>query len=164
MRKKSAKSQLDVKPDTHLTYLLAKVSQKLQLVLDRALLRHEGITLTQFSALAHIGRSPGLSGADLARVLLTTPQATATLVRRLIRLGLVERPVTSPGAASAMRLTERGLSKLQLAEDVALETERRALSALLEGEQQYIATALTKLLRSLEEPLLKAAGEGDTPR
>ena len=150
-------SQLDVEPDRHLTYLIAKVSHQLQLVLDRAL-QAEGITLTQFSALAHIARAPGLSGAELARLLLTTPQATATLIGRLVRLGLVERPDTRRGVAGAMRLTPGGLSKLQAAENIALPTERQALSALTAQEQGNIATALTNLLQSLDD---RQIGLGD---
>ena len=46
--------------------------------MDRAL-RDIDITPTQFYALAHIAQSPGLSSAELARGLMTTPQAVATL-------------------------------------------------------------------------------------
>ena len=98
-------------PDNHLSYVIAKVSHQLEITIDRALSGH-GITLTQFSALAHIARSPGLSSAELARSLLTTPQATATLVRRLIGAGLVQRPEVAPGLAGTIRLTPRGLRKL----------------------------------------------------
>jgi DNA-binding MarR family transcriptional regulator len=143
--------QLDVHPDRHLTYLIAKVSHQLQLVLDRAL-QAEGLTLTQFSALAHIGRAPGLSSADLARALLTTPQAVATLVRRLIALGLVERPEIGRGLAGTIRLTQTGLHKLQAAEELALPAEQHALNAITPAQKQHVAAILKSLLESLEQP------------
>lgn len=64
----------DSTPENHLAYLVARVHHRLQQSVDRAL-HTVDITPTQFYALAHIAQSPGLSSADLARGLLTTPQA-----------------------------------------------------------------------------------------
>lgn len=145
----SAEVQLDVQPDRHLTYLIAKVSQKLQLTLDRAL-APQGVTLTQFSALAHIARRPGISNADLAKALLITPQATATLVRRLIDAALVERPTAGPGLACNIRLSPLGLQRLQSAEEVAVAAEEQALSTVPSAEQARLTKVLRGLLAALE--------------
>jgi DNA-binding MarR family transcriptional regulator len=139
----------NVDPDRHLSYVIAKVSHQLELSIGRAL-SSQGITLTQFSALAHIARSPGLSSADLARALLTTPQATATLVRRLIDAGLVERPDVPPGLASTLRLTNRGLRKLNCAANIATHAEEEAFRALSPAEQRRLTTTLRVLSASLE--------------
>lgn len=136
-------------PDRHLSYVMAKVSHQLELAIDRAL-SGQGITLTQFSALAHIARSPGLSGADLARALLTTPQATATLVRRLIDANLVQRPDVAPGLAGALRLSTRGRRKLTRAERIATDAEEQALSALSTAEQRRLTATLGHLAAALE--------------
>jgi len=136
-------------PDSHLSYVIAKVSHQLGITIDRAL-SGQGITLTQFSALAHIARSPGLSSAELARSLLTTPQATTTLVRRLIDAGLAQRPEVAPGLAAAIRLTPRGLRKLHRAGGVATRAENEALSALPGAETQRLATILGRLSVALE--------------
>ena len=135
-------------PDTHLSYVIAKVSHQLAITIDRALSEHD-ITLTQFSALAHIARSPGLSNAELARSLLTTPQATTTLVRRLIEAGLVQRPSITPGLASALRLTQRGAHKLHAAERVATKAEDNALRALSPTERQKLTGMLARLSAAL---------------
>jgi len=58
----------------HLTYQLAKAEHLLEQRLDHAL-GEVGLTLRQFTVLAHVGRAPGMSRADVARLLLTTPQA-----------------------------------------------------------------------------------------
>ena len=133
-------------PDTHLSYLIAKVSHQLQVAIDRSL-AGQGITLTQFSAMAHIAKSPGPSGADLARALLTTPQATATLLRRLVDAGLVERADTGPGVASAIRLTPLGLRRLRSAEVVATRSEDQALSALSAAKRRSLMQMLELLAR-----------------
>lgn len=143
------RTRATIDPDRHLSYVIAKLSHRLALAIDRALSGQE-ITLTQFSALAHIARAPGLSSADLARALLTTPQATATLVRRLINAGLVERPDVAPGLASALRLTNHGLRKLNGAEKIATEAEKRALRGLSSVEQRRLAETLENLAATLE--------------
>ncbi len=139
-------------PDRHLSYVIAKVSHQLGVSIDRAL-SEQGITLTQFSALAHIARSPGLSSAELARRLLTTPQATTTLVRRLIDAGLVNRPATAPGLPAAIRLTPRGLRTLQRAETIATHAENAALSALSDAEKLRLTTILSRVHDALERTL-----------
>ncbi|HTF46920.1 MAG TPA: helix-turn-helix domain-containing protein, partial [Pseudonocardia sp.] len=64
----------------HLTYQLAKAEHLLEQRLDHAL-GEVGLTLRQFTVLAHVARAPGMSRADVARLLLTTPQAVGGLVQ-----------------------------------------------------------------------------------
>ncbi len=139
-----------IDPETHPSYLLAKVSHQLGLTIGRALAAH-GVTLTQFSALAHISRSPGLSGADLGRALLTTPQASATLVRRLVDAGLVERTAVSAGLASSLRLTVLGVHKLRSAEPVATQAEEIALATLPMAEQRKFLAMVSHLATALDK-------------
>lgn len=144
----------DVQPDTHLTYLIAKVSHRLQRDLDRAL-KDVDLTLAQFSALAHIARRPGLSNADLARALLISPQATTTLTSRLTRRGLVERPSAPRGKVCPVRLTESGVRTLLAAEEIAVAAERDALSVLTAHQLSQVSTLLERLLTHLgETPLV----------
>jgi DNA-binding MarR family transcriptional regulator len=138
-------------PDDHLSYVIATVSHRMGIAIDRALAGH-GVTLTQFSALAHVARAPGLSSADLARALLTTPQATATLVRRLIDAGLIQRPEVSPGLAASLRLTTRGRRTLRSAERIATSAEQEALSSLSPDEQARLGEILSRLSDGLDRP------------
>ncbi len=143
-------SSVDVNPDRHITYLVAKVSNRLQRELDRAL-QAVGLTLIQFSALAHIARRPDLSNADLARALLTSPQATTTLVSRLVKHGLVQRTTPSRGKVSAVRLSEAGMRKLEAAERIAVAAEQRAWRSVPARQQDNISVALERLLADLEQ-------------
>lgn len=118
---------LDVGPDEHLTYLMAKVGHLLERRLDLALAPH-GLTLRQFSALVHIARTPGLSSADLARALLTSPQAVNTLVQRLLASGLVERADGPTRQPLALTLSPAGLDALRAAAPVATAAEGTALA------------------------------------
>jgi DNA-binding MarR family transcriptional regulator len=136
-------------PNDHLSYVIAKVSHQLGITIDRALSGH-GITLTQFSALAHIARSPGLSSAELARALLITPQATATLVRRLIGAGLVQRPDLAPGLAGSIRLTARGRRVLDRGAKIAGRAEEEALGVLSSAERELLMSCLENLYGALE--------------
>ena len=118
--------------------------------MDRAL-RAIDITPTQFYALAHIAQAPELSSADLARGLMTTPQAVATLVKRLIAAGLVERDQPGPGLAGAVRLTAAGQTKLRGAVAVAVAAEKAALSSISTADQAQVTTILQSLLDGLPE-------------
>ena len=134
-----------VGPDQHLTYLMARAAHRLEVTLDRALQQH-GVTLRQFSALAHIARQPGVSGADLARMLLISPQAVTTLVQRMTAAGLVDHGQTGRGVAGALRLTEHGLERLTVAEATATRVETQALSLIPLADQRHIVRSLRRLL------------------
>ncbi|WP_375485648.1 MarR family winged helix-turn-helix transcriptional regulator [uncultured Jatrophihabitans sp.] len=136
-------------PEDHLAYLLARVHHRLQQAMDRAL-RTVDITPTQFYALAHIAQTPGLSGAELARALLTTPQATATLIGRLTAAGLVERDRPGPGVSGAVSLTPAGRRRLRAATTVAVDAEAAALSSISRADQRRVTTVLQSLLEGLE--------------
>ena len=117
--------------------------------MDREL-RAVDITPTQFYALAHIAQAPGLSGAELARGLLTTPQAVATLITRLQAAGLVERDQPGRGLAGAVRLTQAGYTRLKQATTVAVAAEADALSSVPAADQRRVTAVLQSLLDDLE--------------
>lgn len=136
-------------PEDHLAYLVARVHHRLQQAMDRAL-RTVDITPTQFYALAHVAQRPGLSGAELARALLTTPQATATLIGRLTAAGLVERDRPGPGVSGAVSLTPAGRKRLRAATTVAVDAEAAALSSIPPADRHRVSTVLQSLLDDLE--------------
>ncbi|WP_189081904.1 MarR family winged helix-turn-helix transcriptional regulator [Mangrovihabitans endophyticus] len=140
--------RLDIGPDDHLTYVMAKAEHLLERRLDAALARH-GLTLRQFSALAHIGRTPGLSGADLARLLLTSPQAVNTLVQRMLSAGLIQRADGPQRQPRALTLSEAGLTALKAAAATATQTERAALSAIEPDDLRAVHRALQGLTAAL---------------
>ncbi len=137
---------LDVRPDEHMTYLMAKVEHLLERRIDKAV-GEVGLTLRQFSALAHIGRRPSLSSSDLARALLITPQAVNTLVTRLLAAGLIDKAPTPPRQPLVLTLTDAGLDALRRAEPLATAAEAAALECL---EPEEVATTNAVLLKLLE--------------
>ncbi|WP_438390486.1 MarR family winged helix-turn-helix transcriptional regulator [Caballeronia sp. DA-9] len=144
----SKSRKTDVSPDAHLTYLIAKVSHQLTLRLDHAL-QASGITLTQFSALAHIGKNPGMSSGALAKALLTTPQAVTTLIRRLSTAGMILHDRPPRGHTGALYLTDEGAACLVAAAKFAKQAEKQNLYILSVDEQTQVFEQLTRLHQSL---------------
>ncbi len=71
--------------------------------------RPYGVTPTQLGALNRLVLEPGLSGADLARRLLVTPQAAQLALASLEERGLVERrPDANHGRIVRTYLTAEG--------------------------------------------------------
>ncbi|MDZ4367947.1 MAG: MarR family transcriptional regulator, partial [Afipia sp.] len=72
----------------HLPYLLSQAQAAMRLALERGL-ADLGVTPPQFSILTMIDSYPGLSGADLARLTMLTPQTINLIVKNLERDGLI---------------------------------------------------------------------------
>ena len=68
----------------HLAYLLRQAQAAARLTMERAL-ADLGITTPQFVVLTMLKAYPGLSGADLGRVALLTPQTVGVIIRNLER-------------------------------------------------------------------------------
>jgi DNA-binding MarR family transcriptional regulator len=132
----------------HLTYQLAKAEHLLEQRLDHAL-GEVGLTLRQFTVLAHIARAPGMSRADVARLLLTTPQAVGGLVQRLVTAGLIQRGASSPGLPIGLTLTPAGERALHRAAPIAREAEDSAIAAVAEDERRQVEQVLNLLIAEL---------------
>ncbi|MFC8681584.1 MarR family winged helix-turn-helix transcriptional regulator [Microbacterium ureisolvens] len=102
-------------------------------------LRDLGLTTRKYGLLAHIDATPGISFSELARRSQITVQSAHTAVQALVADGLVADATKHAGAASDLRVTERGADVLQAAErrlaalDGALATGAPGLATALEG-------------------------------
>jgi len=76
----------------YLGYLLRQAQAASRLSLERAL-ADLGATPPQFVVLTMLKAYPGLSGADLARVAILTPQTVSVIIRNL-ETARSERPLT----------------------------------------------------------------------
>lgn len=74
----------------HIAYLLRQAQAATRLTLERAL-ADLGITPPQFAVLTMLRAYPGLSGAELARVALLTPQTVGVIIRNLERGGAIRK-------------------------------------------------------------------------
>src|SRR5436190_15093847 len=72
----------------YLGYLLRQAQAASRLRMERALADLR-VTPPQFLVLAMLKAYPGLSGADLARVALLTPQTVGVIIRNLQRAGSI---------------------------------------------------------------------------
>jgi DNA-binding MarR family transcriptional regulator len=123
-------------------YALRKAYQRVEAAKEERL-RPTGVTPAHYAALINIQARPGLTGAELARVLGVTPQNVTGLVSRLTDRGLVERrPHTQHDHVLEIHLTDEGRARL-----AAADAEVNTLEADLVGHLgSEAATDLRKLL------------------
>src|SRR5882724_8663166 len=92
----------------YLAYLLRQAQAATRLSMERSL-ASLGVTSPQFVVLTMLRDYPGLSGADLARVALLTPQTVGAIIRNLERGGAIAKtPHPLHGRALQWTLTRRG--------------------------------------------------------
>lgn len=99
-------------------------------------------------ALNRLVREPGLSGAELARRLLVTPQAAQLALTALEERGLVERrPDANHGRIVRTYLTHDGQRVVDESMASGLEAEEKFLSVLDAGERRTLTELLTRLAK-----------------
>ena len=92
----------------HIGYLLRQASAAHRNRMERAL-ADLGITPPQFSVLTMLVAYPMISGADLARIALLTPQTVSLIVANLERAGAIQRhPDAVHGRILHIEATESG--------------------------------------------------------
>jgi DNA-binding MarR family transcriptional regulator len=135
----------------YLAYLLRQAQAAARLRMERAL-ADLGVTTPQFVVLTMLKAYPGLSGADLARVALLTPQTVGVIVRNLERDGAIRKtrhPVH--GRILQWSLTQRGTDLLASCRQHAQALERR-LSAGLDGRAELtVRRWLSKIATDLQD-------------
>jgi DNA-binding MarR family transcriptional regulator len=110
-------------------YLLRQAWHAFRGAMEAALRAH-GLTGAQYAVVSVLARDPGMSGADLARVCNTTPQAMNGVLATLERDGLVERrPHPTHGRILQVSLTREGQRRLEAATPAV-----RALEAAIEAD------------------------------
>jgi DNA-binding MarR family transcriptional regulator len=101
-----------------------------------ATLREVELTVTQYGTMLVLAESPGLSGAQLARVCQVTPQSMASVLGRLVERGLIARaPSPVHQKVLVARLSRAGWSVLRKA-DRLLQPAQRQLAATLDTDDQ----------------------------
>ena len=114
----------------YLAYLLRQAQAATRLTLERAL-TDLGVTPPQFVVLTMLKAYPGLSGADLARVALLTPQTVGVIIRNLERDGAIRKtPHAIHGRVLQWTLTRRGSVLLGKCRRRAMALERRLAAPL----------------------------------
>lgn len=99
-------------------------------------LREVGMSSSHYSALVSVETNPGLTGAELARIMGITPQAVALLVGKLTDRGWIERRVHPRHRnVQELHLTSAGRDALTAAESIVSDLERHFRESL--GPERY---------------------------
>ena len=129
----------------YLAYLLRQAQAASRLTLERAL-AELGVTPPQFIVLTMLKAYPGLSGADLARVALLTPQTVGVIIRNLERDGAIRKaPHPVHGRMLQWTLTRRGADLLDRCRRHAQTIERRLAAGFSPTAQAIIRRWLAKI-------------------
>ena len=135
--------------DGHLAYLLRQAHAAVRQALEKAL-AETGITHPQFVVLTLVRAYGDLSGAEIARLAVITPQTANTITTNLVRLGALARhPDPSHGKVLRLSLTETGRNLLARARP-RTEAVERDLAATLPAEleaplRQWLVRVATDL-------------------
>jgi DNA-binding MarR family transcriptional regulator len=133
----------------YLAYLLRQAQAATRLSMERALARL-GVTPPQFVVLTMLRAYPGLSGAELARVALLTPQTVGVIIRNLERdSAIAKAPHPVHGRVLQWTLTRRGARRLQSCRRHALALERRLAAGLNKKSQIAVRRWLSEIAREL---------------
>lgn len=135
----------------HLAYLLRQAQAAARLTLERRL-ADLGITPPQFAVLTMLRAYPGLSGADLARVALLTPQTVGVIIRNLERDGAIKKaPHPVHGRVLQWTLTRRGSALLDQCRRPVQALERRLIAGLGAKAQTTVRRWLSKIAADLQQ-------------
>jgi DNA-binding MarR family transcriptional regulator len=102
-----------------------------------------GVTAPQIGILNRLADRPGLSGAEISRVLVISPQAVHEALTALERKGLIER---RPGSGRVMssHLTDAGRQVVEGCSSGLRQVGRRLVSVLGPEEQHVLADILRR--------------------
>ena len=135
----------------YFAYLLRQAAAASRLTLERAL-ADLGATPPQFVVLTMLKAYPGLSGADLARVALLTPQTVGVIIRNLERdRAIMKTPHPGHGRMLQWTLTPHGEELLQKCRRHAHALERRLADGMSEKELATIRRWLAKIAVDLQQ-------------
>jgi DNA-binding MarR family transcriptional regulator len=133
----------------YLAYLLRQAQAATRLAMERAL-ADIGVTPPQFVVLTMLRAYPGLSGADLARVAMLTPQTVGVIIRNLERDGAIKKaPHPIHGRVLQWTVTRRGAALLKQCRRHADAIERRLAAGLSAPAQRTIRRWLARIAADL---------------
>lgn len=135
----------------YLAYLLRQAHAASRLSMERALAQL-GVTTPQFVVLTMLKAYPGLSGADLARVALQTPQTVSVIIKNLERDGAIRKtPHPVHGRVLQWTLTSHGTTLLEKCRQIAQAQERRLAAGLDEKAERVVRQWLSKIATDLQD-------------
>ena len=102
-------------PPVHIGFWISRIERMLRKEMTERF-APLGLSLPEYTVLSFLDREPGMSGAEMARRTLVSPQAINEMISTLERRALIERNVDpGHGRILQMRLTEIGATTLEAA-------------------------------------------------
>ena len=131
---------------------LLKRSEQTLLRAKSAAVKTVGLTLPQYVALAELAERPGITGAELARACLVSPQAMMVVLKAMEEQGLVER-TQHPRHQTVLEihLTSVGREALSAARKRAEPIEQRITNALSRSEIETLRALLRRCIEAIED-------------
>ena len=136
-------------PDGRVGYLLRQAHQAFRAAAQTEL-GTLGLTLPQYSVLSVADVRPGLSGAELARESMLTPQTTNEIITLLAKAGLVEfRPDARDKRLRRVTVTDAGRDLVDRARPIVYAVETRMTASLEDADLAVLRVWLTNCARDL---------------
>jgi DNA-binding MarR family transcriptional regulator len=134
---------------------LGKLLKRSELTLLRAksaAVKTVGLTLPQYVALEELAERPAITGAELARASLVSPQAMMVVLKALEEQGLVDR-TQHPRHQTVLEihLTGVGREALSAARKRAEPIEQRITKALSKTEIETLRALLRRCIEAVED-------------
>jgi len=139
------------KPEVDLTrnilWLLKQAFYASLTTVNEAISEH-GVSTAQVGLLRQLADEPGLSGAQLARRLLITPQGVQLALSALERRGLVQRkPDPRHGRILRAYLTDQGRAVTSVVVADAIAAHDQVFDVLTPDEQETLRGLLVRVLQ-----------------
>ena len=143
-------SSSDPSPTNESLGKLLKRSEQTLLRAKSAAVKTVGLTLPQYVAMAELGERPGITGAELARACLVSPQAMMVVLKAMEEQGLIER-TQHPRHQTVLEihLTSVGREALSAAGKRAEPIEQRIAKALSREETETLRTLLRRCIEAV---------------
>jgi len=130
-------------------YLVKQVQLAFRAASERRL-RELGLSMSQYAVLRALSDAPGAPAAELARRTFVTRQSLRDVLAGLTNAGLAavaDKPTS--GRALPVTLTRAGRAKLERAEAIVLDVERRMLADIPAAEERKLAGLLSRCAANL---------------
>lgn len=137
-------------PAQSVGYILWQLTHKMhQQMIEE--LNDLGLIPAQVGALAHIARQEAISNAELARMLLMTPQNMSLTTAKLQEAGYVRKTAhETHGRITRLEITDTGVNCLLQATQRMAKVEQRMMAHMTTSERDHFQDLLEQSLQALK--------------
>lgn len=149
---KSSCVQLSLELERFLPYRLSVLSNRISTAIADVYADRFGIGITEWRAIAVLGRYPGLSAGEVAQRTAMDKVAVSRAVAALLDKGLLQRDIHADDRRrSVLSLSGAGQRMHAQVAPLALDMERRLLQELDADEQDLLMRLLEKLDTAVQD-------------